>query len=293
MYKEQEFKKYLEVEKNSSAATIKAYMADLHEYEAYIQSFNLNILACSADTIKKFLNKLKNEGKTGSTINRKSVSIRKYYEFLRFAGDIENNPCTKLIVPKVETSDFKFLTIEQIEELLKQPEDDDLGLRDKALLELLYACGLKVTELVDLNVQDVDLRIGFVSCRGDKAKSRIIPMGHPAKDALLKYMKDIRGKFLSGKEDSGALFLNYNGERISRQGIWKIVKQYGQKAGISEDLGPQLIRNSFAAHMIQNGADLKSLQELLGNEDASITKLFLALSKVRVMDVYDKTHPRA
>ncbi len=293
MYKEQEFKNYLKIEKNASAATIKAYISDLREYELYVQALNVNILACSSDTIKKFLNILKSKGKTGSTINRKSVSIRKYYEFLRFAGDIENNPCTKLIVPKVESSEFKYLTISQIEDLLKQPKDDLLGIRDKALLELMYACGLKVSEVTELNVQDIDLRIGFVSCHGERSKIRIIPMGKPAKDAILKYMKDIRVQFLADKEDSGALFLNYNGERISRQGIWKIVKLYGKKAGISEDLSPQLIRNSFAAHMIQNGADLKSLQELLGTEDASITKLFLSLSKVRIMDVYDKTHPRA
>ncbi|MBO4415930.1 MAG: tyrosine-type recombinase/integrase, partial [Lachnospiraceae bacterium] len=140
---------------------------------------------------------------------------------------------------------------------------------------------------------DADLRIGFISCRGDKTKARIIPMGKPARKALIEYMKTPRSNLVNGKKDTGALFLNYNGQRISRQGVWKIIKYYGKKAGISENLNPQIIRNSFAAHMIMNGADLKSLQELLGHEDVSATKLFLNLAKARVMDVYDKTHPRA
>ena len=293
MYKETEFKNYLDIEKDSALATIKAYLADVKEFDLYVQSFSFNILACSSEIVKRFLLKLKDEGKSGSTINRKMVSIRKYYEFLRSIGEIEKNPCTKLAVPKVENKEFEYLSIEQIEKLLAEPGEDSKGIRDKALLELMYACGLKVSEVTELNIQDVDLRIGFVSCRGDRTKSRIIPIGHHAKEALLRYMKDVRAELIADQRDTGALFVNYAGQRISRQGIWKIVKLYGKKSGISEDLSPQLIRNSFAAHMILNGADLKSLQELLGNEDVATTKLFLALSKVRVMDVYDKTHPRA
>ncbi len=293
MYKEKEFKEYLVSDKNITPASVNAYVADIKDYCLYLDSKKYNPLACSADTIKAFLTTLKNLGRSRSTINRKMVSIRKYYDFLRFNGEISFNPCSKVIVPKVEAKDFQYLSIEQVDNLLKQPSDDEKGLRDKALLELLYACGLKVSELTALNVQDIDLRIGFVSCHGENTKNRIIPIGKMARIAILKYMKDIRTNLLAGKEDVGALFLNYNGERITRQGVWKIVKFYGKKAGISDNLSPQLIRNSFAAHMIENGADLKSLQELLGSEDMALTKLYFSLSKARVMDVYDKSHPRA
>ena len=293
MLNEAEFKKYLIEVLGSSKATSSAYLADVKEFDEYLDKKKILIENLSGDNIKDFLNSLKNSGRSNSTMNRKMVSIRKYIEFLRNTAVLSTDPSRKIKVPKVEPKQLEYLSLEEIEKLLSQPGDDAKGLRDRAILELLYACGLKVTELTSLNVQDVDLRIGFVSCRTDKSKNRIIPMGHPARQALLTYMKDARNELLADKKDSGALFVNYNGERITRQGVWKILKLYGKKAGISEDLSPQLIRNSFAAHMIMNGADLKSLQELLGNEDLSTTRLFLSLSKARVMDVYDKTHPRA
>lgn len=293
MLNEAEFKKYLIEVLGSSKATSSAYLADVKEFDEYLDKKKILIENLSGDNIKDFLNSLKNSGRSNSTMNRKMVSIRKYIEFLRNTAVLSTDPSRKIKVPKVEPKQLEYLSLEEIEKLLSQPGDDAKGLRDRAILELLYACGLKVTELTSLNVQDVDLRIGFVSCRADKSKTRIIPMGHPARQALLTYMKDARNELLAEKKDSGALFVNYNGERITRQGVWKILKLYGKKAGISEDLSPQLIRNSFAAHMIMNGADLKSLQELLGNEDLSTTRLFLSLSKARVMDVYDKTHPRA
>lgn len=293
MTNEIEFKKYLIDEQGTSDATANAYVADVKEYETYIQKHGKGIFDSRQEDIKAFLNDLKREGKRGSTVNRKMVSVRKYFEFLRIKGRITKNPAFNVKVPKVEYKVPEYLSIEQIVHLLDEPDESDLGKRDKAMLELLYACGLKASELAALNIQDLDLRIGFVSCHGDNTKARIIPMGQHARKAMLVYMKDVRGKLVGAKEDLGALFLNYAGERITRQGIWKIVKYYGQKTGLSDDLSPQIIRNSFAAHMIKNGADLKSLQELLGNEDITTTKLFIALSKARIMDVYDKTHPRA
>lgn len=293
MINEKEFRSYLDKDKNSAIATMNAYVADVKEFEQFIQERGKWIAVCETEDIRAFLVHLKDQGRSGSTINRKMVSIRKYFEYLKLSGQTENDPCVKVKVPKVQRKGPEFLTIEQIEALLEQPDDTDKGIRDRALLELMYACGLKASEVSELNIQDVDLRIGFVSCRGDKTKSRIIPMGHPARAAMLAYMKGARNNLLGERKDTGALFLNYAGQRISRQGIWKLIKFYGQKAGVSRDLNPQIIRNSFAAHMIMNGADLKSLQELLGQEDISTTKLFLSLSKARVMDVYDKTHPRA
>ena len=293
MYKEQEFKTYLLEENDASELTLRAYLADVKEFDQYLDKQHKVANFCTEDDIKAFLNMLVDEKRSGSTLNRKMVSIRKYYGFLRQIGDVKTNIAAKIKVPKIEEKEADFLTIEEMEKLLSLPGDDPKGVRDRALLELLYACGLKVSELTELNLQDVDLRIGFVSCRGDRAKSRIIPMGHPARKAILAYMKEARPELLGDKEDKGALFLNYNGERITRQGVWKLLKYYGQKAEISDNLSPQIIRNSFAAHLIINGADLKSVQELLGTEDLSTTKLFLKLSKNRVMDVYDKAHPRA
>ena len=293
MINESGFKKYLDVEKNAAVATTKAYLADIKEFEAYLSENGKWLTVAESSDVKDFLFRLKNERRSGSTINRKMVSIRTYYEFLKLTGEVEKNPCYKVKVPKTEKKMPEYLSIEQIEALLEQPDDSDLGKRDRALLELMYACGLKASEVSELNVHDADLRIGFISCRGDKTKARIIPMGKPARKALIEYMKTPRSNLVSGKKDTGALFLNYNGQRISRQGVWKIIKYYGKKAGISDNLNPQIIRNSFAAHMIMNGADLKSLQELLGHEDITATKLFLSLAKARVMDVYDKTHPRA
>ena len=159
-------------------------------------------------------------------------------------------------------------------------------------MELMYACGLKASEAADAQCSDVDLRIGFISVKGE-SKTRIVPIGRPARKAVLSYLTSVRNQLLKDKEDCGALFLNYAGERLSRQGVWKIIKYYGKKAGIEENLNPQILRNSFAAHMILNGADLKSLQELLGHEDLAATKLYLSITKNRVMDVYDRTHPRA
>lgn len=293
MKNESEFIKYLEKENNSSQATCKAYVADVREFERYLSDNGKWITVCESDDVKNFLFKLRNEKKSPSTINRKMVSIRSYYEFLRISGEIDSNPCHRVKVPKAEKKGPEFLTIEQIEALLAQPDDSAKGKRDKALLELMYACGLKASEVCDINIQDVDLRIGFVSCRGERTKARIIPMGKPARAAVMDYLKNSRTELLAAKKDTGALFLNYNGERITRQGVWKIIRYYGEKAGISRNLNPQMIRNSFAAHMIMNGADLKSLQELLGHEDIAATKIFLSLAKARVMDVYDKTHPRA
>ncbi len=293
MINESGFKKYLDVEKNAAVATTKAYLADIREFEAYLSENGKWLAVAESSDVKDFLFKLKNERRSGSTINRKMVSIRTYYEFLKLTGETDKNPCYRVKVPKTEKKMPEYLSIEQIEALLEQPDDSDLGKRDRALLELMYACGLKASEVSELNVHDADLRIGFISCRGDKTRARIIPMGKPARKALIEYMKTPRSNLVSGKKDTGALFLNYNGQRISRQGVWKIIKYYGKKAGISDNLNPQIIRNSFAAHMIMNGADLKSLQELLGHEDITATKLFLSLAKARVMDVYDKTHPRA
>jgi integrase/recombinase XerD len=174
------------------------------------------------------------------------------------------------------------------------PDTTVKGIRDKALLELLYATGIRVSEVLEANVEDLNLRVGFITCTGEFGKARIVPIGSPARAALEEYLYDARPKLLRSKKNSEkALFVNYNGERITRQGIWKMLKDYGVKAGIDKAITPQILRNSFAAHMVQNGADLKSLQELLGHEDVTATQVYLTVTKNRIKEVYDKTHPRA
>lgn len=173
------------------------------------------------------------------------------------------------------------------------PDDSIRGKRDRAILELLYATGIRVNEVIAANVKDVNLRIGFFTCPGESGKARIIPIGRPARAALEEYIYNSRDMMVKDNKDEDALFVNYYGKRMTRQGLWKIMKEYADKAGLSQKLTPHILRNSFAVHMVQNGADLKSLQELLGHEDISATQIYLSVTKNRIKDVYDKTHPRA
>ena len=188
---------------------------------------------------------------------------------------------------------IEFLTVEEVEHLLEQPDKSLKGVRDQALLELLYAAGLRVTEAANANVTDLNLRIGFITCSGEHGKARIVPLGRPSREAIEAYVYDVRPQLLKDKDDDGALFLNTNGSRLTRQGVWKILKEYAQKAGLENRLSPQTLRNSFAVHMVQNGADLKSIQELMGHEDLAATQIYLTVTKNRIKEVYDRTHPRA
>ena len=208
-------------------------------------------------------------------------------------GEISANPADHIKSPKVQRKQIEFLTVQEMEELLSQPDDSLKGRRDQALLELLYAAGLRVSEAAAAGVGDVNLRIGFVTCSGEHGKARIVPLGRPSREAMERYIYEVRPKLLRGREDEGALFLNYNGSRLTRQGVWKILKEYAQKAGLAHRLSPQTLRNSFAVHMVQNGADLKSIQELMGHEDLTATQIYLSVTKNRIKEVYDRTHPRA
>ena len=181
----------------------------------------------------------------------------------------------------------------EIEKLMAVPDDSVRGVRDRAILEVLYATGIRVSELIASNLEDVNMRMGFITCAGEQSHARIVPLGRPARAALENYIYEARDQLLRGKEEEQALFLNFYGNRMTRQGLWKILKEYGEKAELSHKLTPHIIRNSFAVHMLQNGADLKSLQELMGHEDISATQIYLSATKSRIKDVYDKSHPRA
>ena len=238
--------------------------------------------------------KLKNEGKSAATVNRKIASLRAFYGFMLQENHVTVNPTANIKSPRIERKSIEYLTIEEVETLLSTPDKSLKGLRDKAILELLYATGIRVSEVAAMNLDEVNLRMGFVTCTGEHGKARIIPMGRPSRAAVEEYIYDVRAKLLKDENSpEKALFVNYTGGRFTRQGLWKLLKEYAALAGLENKLTPQTLRNSFAVHMIQNGADLKSLQELMGHEDITATQIYLSVSKNRIKEVYDRAHPRA
>jgi len=277
-----------------SPNSMKAYSRDVEEFGEFLntrQIFDYKD-ARSAD-VAAYLLALKNEKKSASTVNRKLASVRAFYGFLKDQREIDTNPASQIKAPKIEKKPIEYLEIEQVEVLLQQPDESTLGMRDRAILELLYATGIRAGELAAVNMADINLRIGYITCSGEFGKARIIPLGRPARNALETYIYDSRPMLVRENTEETALFVNYNGHRLTRQGIWKLLKEYGEACGLGEKLTPQTLRNSFAVHMIQNGADLKSLQELLGHEDVTATQAYLFAAKGRIKDVYDRAHPRA
>ncbi len=288
------FFEYLQTEKKTSRNTLEAYKRDIIQFAEFEASRDIADLRQTPGTeVVAFLLQLKNDGKSAATVNRKLASIRAFYNYLQLRKEIIENPTHNIKSPRIERKTVEYLTIEEVDRLLSVPDDTLIGKRDRGILELLYATGIRVSELIEANVDDLNLRMGFITCAGDQSKARIIPIGRPARVALEEYIYDARPAIVKEKKDEAALFVNYYGERITRQGLWKVLKEYGRKAGLDEKLTPNILRNSFAVHMIQNGADLKSLQELLGHEDISATQIYLSVTKNRIKDVYDRTHPRA
>lgn len=288
------FFEYLEKERKMSKNTLEAYKRDVLEFAAFEKSRDIENLTETPDTeVVAFLLQLKNDGKSAATVNRKLASVRSFYNYLQMKGEVTSNPTQNIKSPKIERKAISYLTIEEVDRLLALPDDSLIGIRDRAMLELLYATGIRVTELIEANVEDLNLRMGFITCAGEQSKARIIPIGRPARAALETYIYDARPAIVKEKKEEKSLFVNYNGNRITRQGMWKILREYGRKAGLENKLTPNVLRNSFAVHMLQNGADLKSLQELMGHEDISATQIYLTVTKNRIKDVYDRTHPRA
>ena len=294
----EEFMGYLTEEQGKAKNTREAYRRDLLEFQRRLAEKEIIGLEKATNTdVVGYLLDLKNTGKSAATVNRKVASLRAFYRFMVEKGYVKENPTFRIKSPKIERKELEYLTVEEMDKLLSLPDGSLRGVRDRAILEVLYATGIRVSEITEANLEDINLRMGFVTCKGEHGKARIVPMGRPAKAALEEYVYDARPKLLRKDQEKGkeerALFVNYAGDRITRQGLWKIIKEYAKKAGIESNITPQTLRNSFAVHMIQNGADIKSLQELLGHEDPSATQVFLSVTKSRIKDVYDNTHPRA
>lgn len=290
-----DFMNYLSAEKKMAQNSLDAYKRDVQEFGDMIRDRQGLSLSDATNTeVVSFLLKLKNEGKSAATVNRKIASLRAFYGFMLQENHVTVNPTANIKSPRIERKSIEYLTIEEVETLLSTPDKSLKGLRDKAILELLYATGIRVSEVAAMNLDEVNLRMGFVTCTGEHGKARIIPMGRPSRAAVEEYIYDVRAKLLKDENSpEKALFVNYTGGRFTRQGLWKLLKEYAALAGLENKLTPQTLRNSFAVHMIQNGADLKSLQELMGHEDITATQIYLSVSKNRIKEVYDRAHPRA
>jgi len=291
-----DFMEYLTVEKGLAKNTIVSYERDLKSYLHYVK--NVETLYSLNDVqrlhIVQFLSFLKEQGKSSKTLARHSASIRAFHQFLLRSKATDQDPSVLIETPRLERSIPMILSLQEVEVLLAAPnQDDHFGVRDKAMLELLYATGIRVSELIGLDIDHVHINMGFIRCTGSGNKERIIPVGRAALEAVKHYLDNGRPRFVSTKHRETALFLNHHGQRLTRQGFWKILKKLANEAGINKELTPHTLRHSFAAHLIENGADLKSVQEMLGHADISTTQIYTNLSKTRIKDVYSKFHPRA
>ena len=279
--------------RHKSLNTVESYKRDVTQYISYLDGTGVtDISSTTKTTVLSYLLYLQKEGRASSTVSRTLASLRSYYLFMMQNGVVKSNPTSNLEAPHVEKKIPKILSGEEVELLLEQPKNcDNKGIRDKAMLELLYATGIRVSDLINLDVSDVNVPMSFVRCKGGK-KERIIPMGHQAKDALENYINNVR-KYMVKDENETALFVNCSGARLSRQGFWKLIKYYQHIAGIETDITPHTLRHSFAAHLLENGADLHSIQEMMGHADISSTQVYSRMMNSKIKDVYAKAHPRA
>lgn len=284
---------YLTQEKHAAANTLSSYMRDLTQFQMWlIASGSPDLRNVKKDMIGDYLMSLTRQGKSPATVTRCTASIKSFYNFMTKNGHMKVNPAKSVAAMKVERKYPQILTSKEVELFLDQPKCvDEKGFRDHAMLELLYATGIRVSELIGLDVSDVNLSIGFVRCR-NKGKERSIPLYHGAVKALQDYIFNIRPRLVSSEEET-ALFVNMNGERMSRQGFWKIIKYYQEKAEINKEITPHTLRHSFAVHLLENGADLRSIQEMLGHADISSTQIYTQVINKQLKDVYTKAHPRA
>lgn len=284
----------MRIEKGLAGNTITSYERDLKSYLQYINKVErIPITAVTRVHIIHFLHLLKDQNKSAKTIARYIASIRSFHQFLLRERVAESDPSVHIETPKLERKLPNVLSIVEVEALLEVKDRSAYGLRNKAMLELLYATGLRVSELINLNLPDVHLTMGFVRCLGKGNKERIIPLGGIATEAIITYIERGRNELASNKKSTDALFLNHHGERLSRQGCWKILKKLAKEANIQKDLTPHTLRHSFATHLLENGADLRAVQEMLGHADISTTQIYTHVSKVRLKDVYKQFHPRA
>lgn len=286
------FLEFLQNDKRLSDNTLQSYRRDILQYKEYVETNKINYNKVSKVEIKKYLEHLQDLNKKTSTISRNLASIRSFYQFLLRNKKVTEDPTEGIQSPKIEKKAPNILSAQEVELLLEQPNNIDLkGIRDKAMLEFAYATGMRVTEIISLDIDDVNLEEGYVVCRHN-GKQRSIPIGSISLKALDDYVKNARS-ILIKDDNNKALFVNINGKRLTRQGFWKIVKYYKEQAHITKEITPHVLRHSFATHLLQNGADLKAIQSMLGHSDISSTQVYMQFQDDGLKDVYKKAHPRA
>ncbi len=283
---------YLHNVKKMSLNTELSYRRDLNKVAAYMEQQGIdNPSDITATNLNSYILYLEKNNFSAATISRSIACIKTFYHYLYKEGKVKEDVSDSLKAPRVEKQIPKIMTTEEVVRLLEQPKGNTpKDIRDKAMLELLYATGIRVSELISLKKSDVNLQMSYIICH-DASRERVIPFGHKAKEALKKYLDEARNTMLEDK-DLDILFVNCSGQPMSRQGFWKLIKYYAKKAGIEADITPHTLRHSFAAHLVENGADLRSVQEMLGHSDISTTQIYANMSHSRIRDVYSKTHPR-
>ena len=286
---------YMKNEKHKAENTLVAYERDLRAFEKFLAGRGIDSLTgCTDSDAVAYVLELNRDNKSKPTINRKISAIRNYYEFEIQRGKRTGNPFTRVRSSKGDKRQIDYLTIQEIEKLLELPDESSKGIRDRALLEFMYGTGARVTEVVRLRFSDVNLRMSFVTLRDSNDESRIVPLGRYARAAMAEYFDkaydDMKGR---PHDDDDFVFVNLRGDALTRQGIWKILKDYGSEIGIGDRMTPLILRDSFAVHILQNGGDLKTLQELMGFEDMSVGIAYLSVTHIHVKDVFNRTHPRA
>jgi integrase/recombinase XerD len=290
----QEFIDYLGNEKGLAANTLESYSRDLRQYCGFLsEDSSQSFESASQATIVAYLMYLRKQGKATATIARRLAALKAFYQYLVRENYVTKDPTGDLSSPKLERKLPRVLTVNEVERLLAQPDiTTPAGKRDKSMLELLYATGLRVSEMVNLNVADIDLKEGFIRCKGKGSKERVVPMGEIAVSALRNYMENGRKRLVHDNRER-SLFVNHHGKRLTRQGFWKIIKKYAVQARIRKEITPHTLRHSFATHLLENGADIRAVQEMLGHADISTTQIYTHVTKERLKDVYAKSHPRA
>ncbi|OBZ08079.1 site-specific tyrosine recombinase XerD [Bacillus sp. FJAT-26390] len=286
---------YLRLERGLSANTLSSYERDLNQFISYVQELGLiEIADVQRHHISRYMLHLKEQGRKAATLSRHIVSVRAFFHYLITEGIIVNNPSIYMEAPKQEKKPPSILSVDDTSALLETPNSASAaGKRDRAMLELIYATGIRVTELVSLNLEHINMQLGFVQCIGTNQKERLVPFGRLAAEALTDYLQSGRDELTSLRESQSALFLNHLGTRLTRQGFWKTIKKHAKEAGIAEEITPHTLRHSVAAHLLDNGADIRAVQELLGHADISTTLKYTQIPKTRMKETYNRAHPRA
>lgn len=286
------YEAWLAREKQAAANTLSSYLRDVRQFDGWAAAERLPLIKAAQEDVRRYAQHLEKQGKSNATVVRSIAALKSFYTYLASIRAVQVNPVKGFTPSRVERKLPAILSNYEVDLFLEQPDPSDAkGCRDKAMLELLYATGIRVSELIALDVQDLNLSASFLRCRG-RGKDRVVPLYKGAVRAMAAYVGEVRSQLLEDPEET-ALFVNMHGERMSRQGFWKIVKRYQDKAGIRKDITPHTLRHSFAAHLLENGADLKSIQEMLGHADISATQIYTQVVNQRLRDVYSKAHPRA